>query len=82
MKKQSLTNPVRPGDFTGTVPEFGRQADVQRLYGLKRGTLYNLHADGKVRGVLLRVRGRKSGVRLWDMKSISDFIRGQMEGGN
>ncbi|MGA2556667.1 MAG: hypothetical protein ABSG04_10395 [Verrucomicrobiota bacterium] len=70
---------VQPGNFSGIRPEFGRTADAQWQYGLKRGTLYNLHLDGKIKGVLLRVRGAKSGVRLWDMQSIRDYIRGQME---
>jgi hypothetical protein len=70
--------PVKPGQFTGSQPEFGRVADVTRQFGIKRGTLYNLHRAGKVRGVLLRVRGQKSGVRLFDMASVRDFIRSQM----
>lgn len=80
MKKRKTTiAPVEPGNFAGTTPEFGRLADVQRQYGLKRGTAYNLLLDGKIKGVLLRVRGKKSGVRLIDMASVRDFIRTQME---
>jgi hypothetical protein len=75
--KTLTTEPVQPGSFTGTMPEFGRVADVTRNFGIKRGTLYNLHRDGKVRGVLLRVRGQKSGVRLFDLASVRDFIRSQ-----
>jgi len=73
------TAPVQPGDFQTAEREFGRTADVQRQFGLKRGTLYNLLADGKVRGVVLRVRGKKSGCRLWDMQSVRHYIRGEME---
>ena len=69
--------PVKPGNFTGIMPEFGRVADVTRYFGIKRGTLYNLHHDGKIRGVLLRVRGQKSGVRLFDMASVREFILSQ-----
>ena len=29
------------------LPEFGRWQDVQRLFGIKRGTLYNLIAEAK-----------------------------------
>jgi len=79
MKESTTTNPVEPGNFTGVTPEFGRLADVQRFYGLKRGTCYNLLLDGKIKGVLLRVRGKKSGVRLFDMESVRQFIRSQME---
>lgn len=70
--------PVKPGNFDNTQPEFGRAADVARMFGLKRGTLYNLLQDGKIRGVLLRVRGRKSGVRLFDLDSIRQFIAQSM----
>jgi hypothetical protein len=30
-------------------------------------------------GVLIRVRGKKSGVRLWDLASVRDYIRSQIE---
>lgn len=73
------TAPVEAGDSSGILPEFGRCADVQRLFGIKRGTLYNLFADGKIRAVKLRVRGRTSGVRLFDLSSVREYIRSQME---
>jgi len=74
MNARSTTEPVQPGNFNGITPEFGRVADVTRIFGIKRGTLYNLLADGKIRGVLLRVRGQKSGVRLIDMASVRELI--------
>lgn len=73
------TSPVKPGEFTGVTPEFGRCTDCTRLYGLRRGTLYNLLNNGKIKGVLLRVKGQKSGVRLFDLNSIRNYIRSQME---
>jgi hypothetical protein len=48
------------------------------MMGLARGTVYNLAAAGKIRGVLVRVKGQKSGIRLWDVESVRAFIRGQM----
>lgn len=79
MKTESkkITTPVRPAEQIG-APEFGRTNDLKLLYGLRRGTVYNLAADGKIRGVVLRVRGTKSGVRLWDLQSVRTFIRGSM----
>lgn len=74
-KHKFTTAPVQRGDFTGAAPEFGRTPDVTRTFGLRRGTLYNLHADGKIRGVLLRSRGQKSGCRLWDLESVRRYIR-------
>jgi hypothetical protein len=75
----TTTAPVERGNLASSTPEFGRVADVQRLYGIKRGCLYSLLADGKIKGVLLRVRGQKSGVRLIDLASVRDLIRTQME---
>jgi hypothetical protein len=74
-KLEATTAPVRAGDITGVQPEFGRIADVQRLYAIRRGCCYALLADGKIKGVLLRVRGQKSGVRLIDLASVRDYIR-------
>jgi hypothetical protein len=70
---------IRAGKFSDVLPEFGRTADVQRHFGIKRGTLYNLLADGRVRGVVLRSRGQVTGIRLWDMASIRAFIEKSME---
>jgi hypothetical protein len=78
LAEETTTDPVQPGDFNGARPEFGRVRDVTRLYGLRRGTIYNLLQLGKIKGVLLRVRGRKSGVRLFDMQSVREFIVSQM----
>jgi hypothetical protein len=73
------TAQVTPGDFSDTAKEFGRTKDVERIFSVKRGTLYNAEKLGLVRGVLLRLRGQKSGVKLWDMRSIENWIRGEME---
>jgi hypothetical protein len=69
------TAPVQAGDFTGAQAEFGRWQDLHRQFGIKRGTAYTLLNTGKIRGVLLRVAGQKSGVRLFDLNSIRDYIR-------
>jgi hypothetical protein len=73
------TEPVQPGNFTDVMPEFGRTADLQKHFGIRRGTAYNLLAAGKIRGVLLRVKGKKSGCRLFDMGSVRDLLRREME---
>ena len=73
------TAPVTPRDFSDMAKEFGRTKDVERIFSVKRGTLYNAEKLGLVRGVLLRLRGQKSGVKLWDMRSIENWIRGEMQ---
>lgn len=77
--QERTTAPVAAGDTSGVTPEFGRIRDVQRLYGLKRGTIYNLLADRKIRGCVLRVRGQKSGVRLIHLASVRDLILESMQ---
>jgi hypothetical protein len=76
---QQTAAPVTPGDFSDMAKEFGRTKDVERIFSVKRGTLYNAEKLGLVRGVLLRLRGQKSGVKLWDMRSIENWIRGEMQ---
>ena len=49
------------------------------LFVAKRGTLYIEEKLGLVRGVLLRLCGQNSGVKLWDVRSIEHWIRGEME---
>jgi hypothetical protein len=78
-KIEKTTAPVARGNFNGVAQEFGRVADVARLYGLKRGTLYNLLRAGRVRGCVLRVCGKKSGVRLFDMASVRGVIESSMQ---
>ena len=79
MEKCFTTNPVQAGEFNGVMPEFGRTPDVERCFGIKKGTLYNLLEQGKIRGVVLRPSGHMKGVRLWDMASIRDYIYSQMD---
>ena len=74
------TRPVEAGDFTEAMPEFGRTPDVEKYFGIKKGTLYNLHDQGKIKGVVLRQAGCLKGVRLWHMASVREYIFTQMEG--
>jgi hypothetical protein len=76
--RKVTTDPIGSANYAGVIPEFGRWQDVQRCFGIRRGTAYNLLHDGKIRGCLLRVRGQKSGVRLFDMLSVRDYIRSHM----
>lgn len=57
----------------------GRTPDVERYFGIKKGTLYNLHDQGKIKGVVLRKAGSLKGVRLWHMASVREYIFTQME---
>lgn len=68
---------IKPANIGEFKPEFGTSDDVRKYYGIKKGTLYNLHKLGKVRGKVLRVTGEFKGVRLWDMGSIREYILSQ-----
>jgi hypothetical protein len=85
MKKHNRTNTtsasVQPGDCAGVPPEFLRTNDVRRIYGIPRGSLYGLAKLGKIKGCLLRIRGAKSGLRLWSADSIRACISEQMDAG-
>ena len=70
---------VQAGDFSNSRKEFGRTKDVEHIYSIKRGSLYNAEKLGLVNGVLLRLRGQKSGVKLWDMRSVEEWIRNEMQ---
>lgn len=75
----TTTAPVQAGDTTGVQPEFGRWKDVKHLYGIPRGTGYNLLRAGLIKGVLLRSTGTKSGLRLIDLGSVRAYIQQQEE---
>lgn len=65
------------------LPEFGRWRDVERLFGIKRGTLYNLVAEGKIKSVSMRRKGNVHGCRLFHLASVSQYLNGLMnEQGN
>ena len=82
MKKQKTTiEPVQPGCIAQIAPEFLRTNDVRKIYGIPRGSLYGLAKLGKIKSCLLRIRGAKSGLRLWSADSIRAYIAGQMDAG-
>jgi len=70
---------IKPVGIGNIFPEFGTSEDVRRYFGIKKGTLYNLHKAGKIRGRVLRVTGEFKGIRLWDMASIRAFIQSQAD---
>jgi hypothetical protein len=58
--------------------KFGRTNDVKQRYGIKRGTLYNLHKQKRVDSILLFVMGDKSGTRYWSYPSIDKLFKETM----
>ena len=68
------TNPVEAGNCSNILPEFGRWRDVERLFGIKRGTLYNLIEEGCVKSVTLRLKGNIHGCRLFYLPSVREYL--------
>jgi hypothetical protein len=73
-ENEKTTQPVQAGNFTALRPEFGRAAQIEQLFGIKRGTLYHLLSLGLIKGVLVRSKGKKSGLRLFDVDSVRNYI--------
>ena len=70
--------PIEPGASGSLLPEFGRIPDVQRLFGLRRGTVYNLIAAGSIKSAVIRQKGAATGIRLIHLGSVRDFINRQL----
>jgi hypothetical protein len=60
-------------------PEFGRHQDVRRLYGIKRGILYRLMNEGKIRSITLREPGRRFGCRLIYLPSVRNYLNSLLD---
>lgn len=67
------------GNTSGILPEFGRWQDVQHLFGIKRGTLYNLMAEGAVKSVSIRRKGNVHGCRLFYLPGIREYLSSLLE---
>jgi hypothetical protein len=91
MKSAKLLDIGRPSDDTTAPisvaqagakqdPEFLDAAGLQARFGIKRSLAYSLLSDSAIRGVSLRRRGRLRGKRLFDVASVREFLRKQMEG--
>ena len=65
-------SPVNDAEFCDSPSAFVR-------FGLRRSLLYDLYAQGLIRGVSLRRRGAARGKRLWSIDSIRSYLREEME---
>lgn len=71
------TAPIKASEPDEISPEWARDDGIYRLFGLKRSTVRNLFEDGRIKGIVLRVRGQKSGCRLWNVNSIRELIESE-----
>jgi hypothetical protein len=70
-------SPVEAGRFL--TPEFLDVDQVRLYFGLKQSLLYRLLAEGKIRGVSIRQRGKTRGRRLFDVESIRRYLNSQVD---
>jgi hypothetical protein len=59
--------------------EFVDAPGLHSRFGIKRSLAYTLLAEGTIRGVALRRRGRLRGKRLFDVASVRAYLASQME---
>lgn len=79
LQSKWTTEPVKIGYTSGMQPEFGRWQDVQRLFGIKRGKLYEMINAGLVKSISLRRKGQKHSCRLVHLDSVREYLWGQMD---
>jgi hypothetical protein len=78
--KTMTTDPISVASPSiAALPEFGRWRDVERHFGIKRGTLYNLINEGKIKSVMLRRKGNVHGCRLIHLASVSQYLNQLLE---
>jgi len=65
-------SPANDAEFCDSLGAFVR-------FGLRRSLLYELYAQGLIKGVSLRRRGAARGKRLWSIDSIRSYLHDQME---
>jgi len=79
MEDKLTTAPIQAADKSQLKPEFVRIKDLRPMFGIATGTAYNLLNARKISGLVLRVRGKTSGVRLISVDSVRRYIESQME---
>ena len=60
--------------------EFVDAPGLHSRFGIKRSLAYTLLAEGAIRAVSLRRRGRLRGKRLFDVASVRSYLKSRMEG--
>ena len=62
-------------------PEFVDCKGLEAGWGIKRSLAYQLISEGRIKSLSLRRRGRLRGKRLFDVSSVRQFLREQIEAG-
>jgi hypothetical protein len=69
-----ITVTVQAEDSLVQQPQYSRIAEIQRLFGLAKGRIYNLLRTSRTRGCSMQVRGKRSRLRLIDVCSVKALI--------
>jgi hypothetical protein len=59
--------------------EFGRFDDLERRFGIRRSTAYELIKAGKIKSSCVKKKGARSGIRLIDFASVREFLHAQTQ---
>jgi len=65
----------QPYEQTLQEIEYGRFDELERRFGIRRSTAYELINAGKIKSVALKKNGTRSGIRLIDFASVRQFLR-------
>jgi hypothetical protein len=65
--------PIGPGEI-GSAAEFGRVRDVEKIFALKRGKLYQLIGTGQIKSAVILQKGAKRGLRLIHLDSVRQLL--------
>lgn len=55
--------------------EYGRFDELERRFGIRRSTAYQLIDRGLIRSVAVKKKGSRCGIRLIDFESVREFLR-------
>lgn len=79
-ENSKTTDPIHSYSQNQPVrPEWGGYSIVKQQFDLGRTYTYYLEKAGKIKGVLLRNKGSKTGKKLFYLPSIGDFLKKKME---
>jgi hypothetical protein len=73
------TAPIETADLNHVAAQWGRIPDVERMYGIRRGVLYQLINQGKVKSACLRRQDSRTGVRLIFLPSVAALLESSVE---
>jgi hypothetical protein len=65
----------QPYEQTLQEIEWGRFDELERRFGIRRSTAYELINAGKIKSVAVRKKGTRSGIRLIDFGSVRTFLQ-------